>query len=86
MKMHKQSENHFVFYCPACECGHGIDSGWQFNNDMDKPTISPSILATGEKRCHSYVKDGRIEFLGDCSHNLAGKIVEIPDWDIVYAE
>lgn len=29
--------------------------------------------------CHSFVKDGRIEFLGDCTHELAGQTVELPD-------
>jgi hypothetical protein len=23
--------------------------------------------------CHSFVRDGQIEFLGDCTHDLAGK-------------
>lgn len=32
--------------------------------------------------CHSYVKDGRIEFLADCSHALAGQTVDLPDWEI----
>lgn len=31
--------------------------------------------------CHSFVRDGRIEFLGDCTHELAGQTVEIPDAD-----
>jgi hypothetical protein len=31
--------------------------------------------------CHSFVTDGRIQFLGDCTHSLAGQTVEIPDWD-----
>lgn len=30
--------------------------------------------------CHSIVTDGRIEFLGDCSHALAGQTVELPDF------
>lgn len=31
--------------------------------------------------CHSFVRGGRIEFLGDCSHALAGQTVELPDWE-----
>lgn len=31
--------------------------------------------------CHSFVTDGRIQFLGDSTHALAGQTVEIPDWD-----
>ena len=32
--------------------------------------------------CHSFVTDGRIQFLGDCTHALAGQTVDIPDWDL----
>lgn len=28
-------------------------------------------------RCHSYIKEGKIEYLGDCTHKLAGKIVDM---------
>lgn len=28
--------------------------------------------------CHSFVTDGRIQFLGDCTHVLAGQTVAIP--------
>lgn len=31
--------------------------------------------------CHSFVTDGKIQFLSDCTHELAGQTVEIPDWD-----
>lgn len=29
--------------------------------------------------CHSFVTDGRIQFLSDCTHSLAGQTVDIPD-------
>ena len=32
-------------------------------------------------RCHSYVTDGQIQFLGDCSHSLKGQTVPLPDID-----
>jgi hypothetical protein len=45
-------------------------------------------IASGEivqipvkKVCHSFVTDGRIQFLSDCTHALAGKTVDLPDWD-----
>lgn len=31
--------------------------------------------------CHSFVTDGRIQFLGDCTHALAGQTVDLPSWD-----
>jgi hypothetical protein len=30
-------------------------------------------------RCHSFVTDGRIQFLGDCTHALAGQTVDLPE-------
>lgn len=30
--------------------------------------------------CHSFVTDGQIQFLGDCTHALAGQTVPLPDW------
>lgn len=30
--------------------------------------------------CHSFVTDGRIQFLGDCTHALAGQTVPLPAW------
>lgn len=33
-----------------------------------------------ERRCHSFITDGRIQFLGDCTHELRGQTVDLPDW------
>lgn len=30
-------------------------------------------------RCHSFVRDGQIQFLGDCTHALANQTVDVPD-------
>ena len=34
-----------------------------------------------EEICHSFVTDGMIEYLSDCTHELAGKTIELPDFD-----
>ena len=31
--------------------------------------------------CHSFVTDGRIQFLQDSTHKLSGQTVDVPDWD-----
>jgi hypothetical protein len=31
--------------------------------------------------CHSFVTDGTIQFLSDCTHELAGKNVDLPEFD-----
>jgi hypothetical protein len=33
-----------------------------------------------DKVCHSFVVDGQMQMLGDCTHPLAGQIVAIPPW------
>jgi hypothetical protein len=32
-------------------------------------------------RCHFFVRDGQIQFLEDCHHNLKGKTVPMEDLD-----
>jgi hypothetical protein len=31
--------------------------------------------------CHSFITDGRIQFLGDCTHHLAGQTVDLPPFE-----
>lgn len=82
----------YMIFCPACKCGHAFytnlpkpHGNWTFvNHDFKKPTFSPSMLVhankTGEqKRCHSFVCDGKIQFLNDCEHELKGQTVELPE-------
>lgn len=72
--------------------GEGPGPRWGYNGNPDAPTFTPSVLVTyngpdagTEGRppavCHSFVTDGRIEFLGDCSHALAGQTVDLPDFE-----
>jgi hypothetical protein len=62
---------------------HQVNDEWTFNGDFVSPTFSPSILVTGGEniRCHSFVEEGKIRFLDDCNHALAGKTVQLPPWD-----
>jgi Family of unknown function (DUF6527) len=80
----------YIIMCPACGFGHCFYTNykdhpnWSFNGDLEKPTFSPSMLIhespTGEiKRCHSFVRNGNIEFLTDCGHSMAGKTVSLPE-------
>lgn len=32
-----------------------------------------------DRCCHSFVTDGRIQFLSDCTHALVGQTVDLPD-------
>lgn len=75
-----------TFTCPGCKCGHhfrvkGEGPVWQWNGDYVRPTFSPSLLvwaSRAEHRCHSFVRDGMIQFLEDCAHDLKGQTVALP--------
>lgn len=82
-----------MFECPGCGQNHGFpvdgSRGWTWNGDLEKPTITPSILASGYRfiddecentepyRCHSFVTNGQIQFLSDSTHHLAGQTVDL---------
>ena len=75
-----------LFYCPACKCVHPFDlDRWTFNGDVERPTFSPSLRVLNPTdtttTCHLFVRDGRIEYCGDCPHEMAGKTVDMVDWD-----
>ena len=78
------------WYCPGCKCDHGVPvpphaHAWDWNGSLESPTLSPSVLVTFGRyprpdlpqTCHCFVRDGKIEFLSDCEHELAGKTVEM---------
>lgn len=87
MKTRRTDDGTMLIFCPGCECGHGYDARWQFNGDFEHPTFTPSYVvrsgnALGDTVCHSFVTDGKIQFLGDCTHALAGQTVDLPDFDL----
>jgi len=62
---------------------------WTWNGDVDKPTLKPSILSKAEygetkelRICHSFVTDGKIKFLNDCTHEFAGQTMDLLEVDV----
>lgn len=41
------------------------------------PEETPAFVCTV---CHTFVTNGRIQFLGDCTHALAGQTVDMVPW------
>ncbi|MNU33608.1 hypothetical protein D3C71_221710 [compost metagenome] len=95
-KVRATNDGRVMFWCPGCDGAHGINVGtgpgprWGYNDNPDAPTFTPSIKVTGgmidgkwsdTACCHSFVNEGRIQFLGDCTHALAGQTVDLPPWD-----
>ncbi len=76
---------YYYFFCPACNSNHKFEvrvGHWSFNGNMEKPSFEPSLnLLLHGGRCHLFVKDGRIQYLGDCKHDLAGQSVEMRDME-----
>jgi hypothetical protein len=89
-RAYKVGENLIMFTCPGCGIDHGVTvnaarnsegSSWEWNGSLDLPTFTPSIKCSwgGPQVCHSFVRDGRIQFLPDCFHNLKGQTVDLPE-------
>jgi hypothetical protein len=63
---------------------------WSFDGNLEAPTLNPSILtryniAGVQFVCHSFIRAGQIQFLSDCTHELAGQTVSLlpmPDWQV----
>ena len=72
--------------------GAGPGPRWGYNGNPDAPTFTPSVMVSYKGKdagiegappaiCHSFVTDGRIQFLTDCTHALAGQTINLPDFD-----
>lgn len=76
---------------------HRIDDRWPEPIGLpDKPTINGSYLSYGHEptddsvpgykgspQCHSFIKEGHIQYLDDCTHSLVGQTIDmvpVPDW------
>lgn len=93
-KLVKIAGDRLGYWCQGCESSHHVrvkkspetpHPCWTWDGDIDAPTFSPSVLCTykapGDKSvCHTFIKAGMVQFLGDCTHSFAGKTVPLPDW------
>ena len=95
LRLNPKTKGVYQFYCLGCNEIHQVwtnkEDGptiWGFNGSIEKPTFSPSIKveyhgADKDTVCHSFIRDGKIQYLSDCTHALAGKTVELPDFDSI---
>lgn len=82
-----------AFECPGCGMYHQVHVNernphtgaiWKWNGDKVRPTFSPSINVKWSENgrvsiCHSFVREGNIQFCPDSTHKLAGQTVPIPE-------
>lgn len=93
------TEGQIAHWCPACKGLHPFaietrnHSGaiWTWDNNVERPTFSPSMnirigpypAEPGQPGrtdvCHYFLRGGQIQFLGDCTHDMRGQTVEMPD-------
>lgn len=84
------------FFCKGCDAPHSLNVGsgpgprWGYNDIPDAPTFTPSVLASWaegpvKKVCHSFVVGGRIQYLADSTHHLAGQTVDLPEWEAAWS-
>lgn len=60
---------------------------WDWNRDFVKPSVAPSIHVKahpspgpgypGIPGCHLFIREGKLQFLPDCDHHLAGQTVDM---------
>lgn len=79
------------FICPGCNSQHEVNVGpdkqpaWDWNGSYDKPTFQPSVKVEGysyetesDYVCHFFVTEGKVRFLKDSTHEMAGQEVDLP--------
>ena len=87
MKIYSRKDVH-LFYCPACKRIHSFNDSWMYNKNAIKPTVTPSLKVTGKDEnnnwepfvCHSYISDGNILYLADCTHDYKNRSILLPNF------
>jgi len=64
-----RSGHHSSYFKPGdrCWCVHAAE------NPDEEPVFKCVV-------CHTFITDGMVQFLDDCTHELAGKTVPLPPW------
>jgi hypothetical protein len=89
-KAKKTENNSVLINCPGCGHLHSLDlNRWTWNGSEEEPTFTPSLLVSWDKTvqgviepvCHSFITNGKIQFLSDSKHHLSGQTVDLPDFN-----
>lgn len=86
IKQHPNDPTMFMFWDIAMQEPNAFyvrseHPSWEWNKDFENPTVSPSILLTRPGyRNHIFIRDGKIQYLSDCTHDHAGHTVDMIDF------
>ena len=82
----------FAHWCPGCGCAHMLEiSSIQaderrlgFDGDVRCPSFEPDIVRVDRngKFCRYSIKAGRVRYDRECTHALAGKTIDLPDFPV----
>ena len=98
-KPNKKFSNRFLFFwCHGCQLKHRLDKRWNLSGSILRPTITPdfkfrlapSPLVASEDAeatyCYGKIKEGKIHYGDDCTHQFAGQVVNMIDVDNIETE
>lgn len=93
-RIYEDDGTYLAFKCPGCKREHMVrvkdlfsqSPHWSWNESLDLPTLYPSVVVRTRQEgdefvCHSWVKDGRIQFLDDSTHALVGITIDLPRYE-----
>ena len=90
VKVHPNDPEMYMFWDVATDESNAFyirksKPSWNWNGDYENPTVSPSILLRRPGFVnHCFIRDGKIQYLNDCTHSMAGKTVDMvnfpEDW------
>jgi hypothetical protein len=95
LPIHFYNKNLIAWYCPGCKYEHAVTinpeknslgAGWNWNRNLYYPSFTPSVRCYSDYNaritgCHCFITNGKIQFLSDCQHELAGQIVDMVPWE-----
>ena len=91
-KFQETDKGTMFWFCPGCKVLHPIyldipgrvGPKWNWNGSLENPTFSPSFLTQWKQRdvdhvCHTFIREGKVQYLGDCTHELKNTTIDLPD-------
>jgi hypothetical protein len=73
-------------FTPSLKCGPywRMPPGWSYDKakaegKAENDPVTGRLPGAVNWTCHLFIRGGKIEFLGDCTHELKGQTVELPD-------
>lgn len=78
-----------VITLPVITSGRREGTGsWSWNGSLDAPSLRPSVASYGYDnklccsfKCHSWITDGKVQFLSDSTHAMVNTSADLLDVD-----